>query len=324
MECEELLPTEKWTACDKVEQLRGIQNMHCVVKVTERGKDCCVCSLHIQMYELYRWNERVINGNVGLRHLVETFYAVLCYIILCDYNPTETDVDSDDEIEYGSISHYVRHLGFIRRNWYDFMVDKSSLSHHLVAIIETATFKQRNIDGERNMYIKYLEHYLAARDLDRNLESYTRMRTAHYSQLFDEYFEGRSTGLVNTFGGYGPNEYTKHSFVTVHVRNDSKSCVGFVCLQEYLQSNRSLSMQGIVSCPFYRTCQSNEHGKLGAANSLILYLNRYRKGRNIQVEPISQNGRWRNRLADFPFFVNSRGEPIEKGEERQKKQKLNH
>lgn len=322
MGCEQLLPNEKWTACEKIEQLRGIENMHCVVKVTDRGEDCCVCSLHVQMYELYRWNERTVNGNVGLRHLVETFYAILCHIILSEYNPNESDVESDDEIGYGSVPAYVRHVKFIRNNWYELMVDKTLLSHNLVAIIENGTFRQSNIGQERDMYIKYLKHYLAARDLDLNLERYTRMRTAYYSQLFDEYFEGRSTGLVNTFGGYGPNEYTKHSFVTVHVKNDNESCVGFVCLREYLQSNRSLSMQGIVSCPFYRTCQSNEHGKLGAANSLILYLSRYRMGRNITVAPISQNVRWMNRLADFPFLVDPRGEAIEKREEGQKRQRL--
>tara|TARA_B100000475_G_C15017177_1_gene322759 strand:- start:496 stop:1467 length:972 start_codon:yes stop_codon:yes gene_type:complete len=321
MECDKLLPSGKWTACEKLEKLNNMQNMHCTIKVTDAGKDCCVCSLHVKMYELYRWTERKVNGNIGLQHLIEIFYAILCYFILHEYKPMEADVDSDDEIEFGILSHYTRHIEFIKRNWYSLISDKTSLSHYLTKIIETASFKCSSIDQEKDLYIKYLENYLSARNLDIHLETYTQMHTAHYSQLFDEYFEGRHTGLVNSFGGYGPNEYTKHSFVTAHVKNETNSCVGFVCLQEFLKSDRNLSMQGIVSCPFYGSCQSNENGKLGAANSLILYLGRYRRGRNIEVDPISQNARWKNRLADFPFFVNSKNQPFEKVEERHKKQR---
>ena len=153
MECDKLLPIRKWTACEKIEQLHNIKNMNCTVKVTDQGKDCCVCSLHIKMYELYRWNQRKKDGNVGLQHLVETFYALLCYLILCEYNPTETGVvdddDSDDEIGYGIISLYTRHLHFIKANWYELMVDKTSLSHYLIVIIENSTFKQSNIEKEK-------------------------------------------------------------------------------------------------------------------------------------------------------------------------------
>lgn len=322
MQCDKLFPSGKWTACEKIEQLHEIENMHCTVKVTDLGQDCCVCSLHIKMYELYRWNEKKINGNIGLQHLVEIFYAILCYFMLYKYDQTaEADADSDDEIEYGLMSYYTRHISFIRTNWYSFMADKTSLSHYLITIIESSTFKAKKVEKEKDLYINYLKKYLAARGLDTNLEIYKHIHTAHYSQLFDEYFEGRSTGLVNSFGGYGPNEYTKHSFLTAHVKDDHRSCVGFVCLQEYLKSERNLSMQGIVSCPFYRSCQSTKIGKLGVANSLILFLNRYRAGRNIQVDPITQNVSWRNRLADIPFFVDSQNQPLQKVEERHKKQK---
>ena len=39
------------------------------------------------------------------------------------------------------------------------------------------------------------------------------------------------------------------------------------------KSEKNMSIEGIVSCPFYRNCQSNTGGKLGVANSLILFLN---------------------------------------------------
>ena len=322
MECDKLFPTNKWIACEKLEQLDAIKSMNCVVKVTAKGKDCCVCSLHIRMYELYRWTEKATNGNLGLQHLIEIFYAVLCHLMLFDGDAGTSDVESDDEIEYGSIARYLRHVRFIRINWYDLM-DKTSLPQPLVAIIETATFKNTNVETERKIYTEYLEHYLTARNLDLNIDYYRRMHTAHYSQLFDEYFDGRVSGLVNRFGGCGPNPYTKHSFVTVHLKNDAKNCVGFVCLQEYSQTNR-MSMQGIVSCPFYRKCQANQPGELGAANSLIFFLERYRTGRNIVVDPISQNPKWNNRLADIPFFVSSRGRRLEKREDEHKKPKLHH
>lgn len=316
-----MFPRGKWTACEKIEQLHDIKNMDCT-KVTDSGQECCVCSLHIKMYELYMWNERRTNGNIGLQHLIETFYAILCYLILFKYNPAEADVDSDDEIENGLTSHYTRHIEFIKTNWYQLMADKTSLSPYLITIIESSTFKAKKIEEEKDLYSRYLKEYLAARGLDIDLETYKHIHTAHYSRLFDEYFEGRSTGLVNSFGGFGPNKYTKHSFLTAHVNDDHRSCVGFVCLREYLKSERNLSMQGIVACPFYRSCQSPKIGKLGAANSLILFLNRYREGRNIQVDPISQNIQWNNRLADVSFFVNSHNQPLQKREEPHKKQKL--
>lgn len=321
MDCETLLPRQKWVACEKLERLQNIHELNLTVKVTDTGKACCVSSLHGKMYDLYRWDERQENGNIGLEHLVETFYAVLCYTVL---HPQSELVD-DDEIEYVDLKHWVRHLNFIRNQWYDLITDKTRLSPHLNTIIQNSTFTTANVDGETDIYAGYLTEYLRARDLNLEFRTYKDMSNAHYAQLFDEYFDGRHQGLVNVFGGYGPNEHTKRSFVTVHVKTDFKSCVGFVCLKENLQHDEpALEMRGIVACPFYRRCHSNENGRLGAANSLIAYLNRHRNGHTIRVDPIRENIKWSNRLADFPFFVNSKNERLQKREtcDSNKRQKI--
>ena len=72
--CDTLVPTGKWTACDKIEQLEGM-------RLLRRG-DCCAHSLPVKIYDLYKWTEQKMNSNLGLQHLVEVFYAVLCHAAL--------------------------------------------------------------------------------------------------------------------------------------------------------------------------------------------------------------------------------------------------
>jgi hypothetical protein len=108
----------------------------------------------------------------------------------------------------------------------------------------------------------------------------------------------------------------------MHVKDDWKSCVGFVCMREYLKApEKNLSIRGIVTCPFYRFSKANERGTLGAANSFIAFLDEYRTGRLVTVDPIMHNHAWSNRLADIPFFRDSTGNRIERTEERRPRSK---
>ena len=202
------------------------------------------------------------------------------------------------------------------------MVDANQLPPHLVEVIDGAEFTAKHVLDEKPLYEKYLTSYLAARELNTCTDVYRTMKTDHYSTLFDEYFCRRSTGLVNTFGGAGPNDLDRQSFVTMHVKDDWKSCVGFVCMREYLKApEKNLSIRGIVTCPFYRFSKANERGTLGAANSFIAFLDEYRTGRLVTVDPIMHNHAWSNRLADIPFFRDSTGNRIERTEERRPRSK---
>lgn len=322
MDCHSLVPTDKWMACEKVRRLKNCQ-------LKERG-DCCVCGLYVSQHELCRWTEK--GENIGLQHLMEVFFAILCYTMLQENRSTSSAQQnaSDSSSDEDSVSHiYLRHIRFIKEKWYTQLKkeSKSILSDHLNAILQI----DRYTLAHKQKYKRYLDTYLAKRGLpnvdDQTVDTvYESMDLNFYSTLFDEYFcERDSFNLVRNLGGYGPNPYTKHSFLSVHVSSDLNSCVGFICMSEYLtyteKLGRRIRVEGIVSCPFYRLRKS-EDAKLGAANTLISYLDEYRAGEKITVNPIARNKSWKNRLAEIPFFVDNAGNRIKKEEERLKRSRV--
>ena len=303
--CDNIIPLGKWRACEMIEKLQ-LRELGILKK-----DSCCIYSLHVAEFDLIDWFEGSLNDN--MRHVVSIFLAIVSYYMVRIYKESFETVEPKKSDMHRV--KYKRFVGFLREFW-------ETGGNKEKYVLNAIRLHHKTPSSEIQILDEYLNVYLKERDipldvLEENLDF------SFYDTLFEEYFtERRSQNIVHKWGRQDP-AYNS-SLVTVHTNRECMSCVGFVCYYESVHGSRNPIMQGIVSCPFYRAAFSNSDNVLGAANTILVYMEtRIQKYgcKRLEVNPIEANEDWKIRLSKIPFIVNGYGERIEGSKEARQKRK---
>jgi hypothetical protein len=300
-DCANLLPHNKWLACDKVDKiLQKQKQLKHSSKFDEHGNECCVLSLWIREGELRAWGTPCDEH----RYILEIFVAYLCYSLVHEFKAC---ADGKTDRCRRRARHFRDLLGWIRENWKISDTLRGISKDILVVFLLDARLSFPLSQNDLELCSKYLDHYLKVRSIP-NWVLESSVDTDHYDTLFEEYFSSyHSHNLLNT---YNSSDVHKSYLISTHTKDKLNSCVGFICFKETPGSERPCSMQGIVTCPFFRKASKEQLGVLGSANTILQYLQKRRSGRSIIVSPISRNPEWYKRLSEFPFFVDSFENPL--------------
>lgn len=314
--CDQIFPKGKWTACSMIEDIKRAQYLKKINKNLSYFKrfesKCCLYTLHIAEFPLLQWN----NDNPYLSHVIEIFLAIVCYYMLYRY-PKSKEIDNDRKRDINK-RYFLEFIEDLREIW----VDKTQNTGIAGQFLNNVTLCRKKFLEEKELYESYLTEYLTKRNIPNDVLT-KEINFSHYLTLFDEYFTRRKTRNLITNWGYHnaddivDNAYTKR-LITTHARLECDACVGFVCFVQSKSLHMPAKMQGIVSCPFYKTTFSNEKYILGSANTILHYMHEKLQGRKLQVDPID-NPDWKNRLSQIPFIVDPYGKPIMKSQTTRKR-----
>lgn len=307
MSCEKLFPAKKWKSCnmavdiDRVKDLKKLQTEN--ITFFQRFKiNCCLYTLHVAELPLLKWNV----DNPHVKHIVEIYLAYLCHYMIYEYPNSEEVKNQKKRDLYRST--FSRHLEFLKKHW----LTKTSNTGFTGEFIKNVCLNRKECSKFTDNFKSYLTQYLRQRRIPQDVLNSEHLDFNFYQELFEEYFTGLDSH--NLISKWGNDDFLDPAYnkilVTTHTRPECDACVGFVCYVEPTNTSRRPKMQGIVSCPFYRAAFSNQEYILGSANTILHHMHEKLQGRLLEVDPISSNKSWKNRLSLIDFIVDTNGERI--------------